>query len=88
MESIGLGFIGPQAPDGGIQADPWPKELPLDSKNVPTFRNKKSDPESATRQLDFVFASNELHERVKVRALNSSEEWGPSDHCRVLIELM
>jgi hypothetical protein len=42
----------------------------------------------ATRQLDFVFASHALANRVSVRALNNNtDEWGPSDHCRVLIEL-
>jgi len=34
MNSLGLDFVGPQAPDGGKQAYPWPKELPKDSKNV------------------------------------------------------
>lgn len=43
--------------------------------------------ESATRQLDFVFASSSLLPRVHVRAMNEREEWGPSDHCRVLIEV-
>ena len=41
-----------------------------------------------TRQLDFVFASQALADRLTVRALNSDhEEWGPSDHCRVAIVL-
>jgi len=38
------------------------------------------------RQLDFVFASKALAEDVSVKALNYPEEWGPSDHCRVVIE--
>ncbi len=84
MEAIGVPFVGPQAPNGR-QADPWPKELPRDSKNVPTYYTEK--PESATRQLDFVFASRWLADSVKVRALNSVEEWGPSDHCRIEIEV-
>jgi len=37
--------------------------------------------------LDFVFASERLAERVRVRALNEPEEWGPSDHCRVEVEV-
>ena len=42
---------------------------------------------NAVRQLDYAFASRGFHERVKVRALNGVEEWGPSDHCRLLIEV-
>ena len=84
MEVAGVPFVGPQAPNGR-QADPWPKELPRDSKNVPTYYTEK--PESATRQLDFVFASRWLADSIKVRALNSVEEWGPSDHCRIEIEV-
>ena len=86
MEALGLPFVGPQYP-GGIQADPWPSELPADSKNVPTFRKAKNKRASAERQLDFVFASKELQGRMNVRALNAPGEWGPSDHCRVSIEL-
>ena len=55
MEALGLPFIGPQHPNGR-QADPWPDELPRESKNVPTYHWDK-DPATATRQLDFVFAS-------------------------------
>lgn len=87
MESLGLMFVGPQAPDGGEQANPWPHELPKDSKNVPTFRFRVHQPETARRQLDFVFASESLRERLRVRALNRPEEWGPSDHCRIAIEV-
>lgn len=87
MNALNLGFVGPQAPHSGQQAAPWPQELPEDSLNVPTFRTKKHDPSTATRQLDFVFASEALHSRLQVKALNSETEWGPSDHCRVLIKL-
>lgn len=87
MKAIGLPFIGPQAPEGGIQASTWPEELPKNSKDVPTYRTKKKNPETATRQLDFVFASESLKDRLHTRAMNKPEEWGPSDHCRILIEL-
>lgn len=85
MEALGLPFVGPQAPNGW-QADPWPEELPRDSKNVPTFR-WGNDSENAKRQLDFVFASKGME--VSVRALNDPdpEKWGPSDHCRIEIEV-
>jgi hypothetical protein len=87
MEALGMEFVGPQVPSGGQQADPWPDELPADSLNVPTYTPRIGEPESARRQLDFVFASTALRGRVTARALNRVEEWGPSDHCRILIEL-
>lgn len=86
MSALGLRFVGPQYP-GGQQASPWPAELPVDSLNVPTYRTRKTKPETATRQLDFVFASESIADRISVRALNNPEEWGPSDHCRILIDV-
>ena len=35
----------------------------------------------------WIFASRGFHERVTVRALNEVDEWGPSDHWRILIEV-
>jgi len=61
--------------------------LPEDSLNVPTFYTNRQTPATASRQLDFVFASESIADRISVKALNSVEEWGPSDHCRVMIEL-
>ena len=86
METLGLSFAGPQHPNGR-QADPWPAELPRDSRNVPTYHTNRQKPETAMRQLDFVFASRPLLESMSVRALNEPEEWGPSDHCRLVIEV-
>ena len=86
MEALGLKFIGPQHPHGR-QAAPWPSELPVDSLNVPTFYHSRQSPETASRQLDFVFASKSIAEQVTVRALNDPAEWGPSDHCQIEIEL-
>jgi exonuclease III len=86
-EAMGLRFVGPQAPNGR-QADPRPAELPEGSRNVPTYHTRQRGPMGATRQLDFVFASHALADRLSVRALNTDpDEWGPSDHCRVAIEL-
>jgi endonuclease/exonuclease/phosphatase family metal-dependent hydrolase len=87
MEALGLPLVGPYAPEGGRSPDPWPAELPWNSTTVPTFRTAVARPETASRQLDFVFASNSLRDRLQVYALNAPEEWGPSDHCRILIEL-
>jgi endonuclease/exonuclease/phosphatase family metal-dependent hydrolase len=86
MAALGLSFMGPQAP-AGRRAEPWPYELPRTSDNVPTYYTTFQSPATATRQLDFVFASNGIAARVQARALNSLEEWGPSDHCRVEIEI-
>ena len=65
MAAMGLPFVRPQHPNGE-QCLPWPAELPRDSKNAPTFRTRMADPSSATRQLDFVFASNDLVGRLRV----------------------
>jgi len=85
-DALGLAFVGPQAPNGH-QANPPPPELPDGSRDVPTFRARRGDPASATRQIDFVFATPTLADRLTVRALNSNDEWGTSDHCRIEIDL-
>jgi hypothetical protein len=82
MAALGLTFVGPQAPNGR-RAEPWPDELPRTSNNVPTYHTKRQTPSTCTRQLDFVFASNKLAERMQVSALNEPDQWGPSDHCRL-----
>ena len=86
MEALGLKFVGPQLPNGR-QAYPWPAELPASSKNLPTFHSIHQTPKTATRQLDFVFASENIEDRMMVTALNQPDEWGSSDHCRILIEM-
>ena len=86
MEALGLTCVGPQAPHGR-QAEPWPDGLPRESKNVPTFHHNRQTPARATIQGDFVFASRWMSSSVRVRALNDPEQWGPSDHCRVEIEV-
>lgn len=85
-EAMGLRFVGPQAPHGR-QAFPAPAELPAGSLDVPTYHTRQQGPRGATRQLDFVFASTSIADRVSVTARNEVEEWGPSDHCRLEINL-
>lgn len=85
FEDLGLEFVGPQYPNGRM-ASPRPSILPADTKNVPTFALYEK-PQNARLQLDYVFASRGFHTGVKVRALNGIEEWGPSDHCRIEIEI-
>ena len=86
FEALGLAFLGPQAPNGrpAVSAQP---DVPFDTRNVPTYRTARQSPEEANRQLDYVFASRGFHEKITVRALNEVDEWGSSDHCRLLIEI-
>ena len=86
MDALGLEMLGPQYPHGR-QADPTPEYLPAGTRNVPTYHTVGQTPETATNQLDWAFASRGFHRDITVRALNEVEEWGPSDHCRLLIEV-
>ena len=86
MQALGLEFLGPQAPHGR-RAKTTPDDVPPDTKNVPTYYSARSRPGNAVNQLDYAFASRGFHEKVSVRAMNDIEEWGPSDHCRLMIEV-
>jgi hypothetical protein len=86
-EALGLAYLGPRAPGGGRQPDPWPDELPPDSSTVPTYHTRTQGPAGATRQLDHAFASASIAHLISVRALNGVADWGPSVHCRILIEV-
>ena len=86
MDVLGLEYKGPTFPNGR-RADPVPPHLTEASLDVPTFRGKGKDPATAQVQLDHVFASRGFHESVRTRALNEVEDFGVSDHCRVLIEV-
>lgn len=87
MSAIGMEFVGPRAGEGGRKADPPSDDVPLDTRNVPTYHSNKASPETAQNQLDYVFASRGYHESVSVRAMNGVDEWGPSDHCRIVIKV-
>ena len=87
MESIGLEFMGPQLPNGR-QAETLATGEPKGSKNVVTYHLPNRTPATASNnQFDFAFASRGFHESINVRALNEVDEWGSSDHCRLLIEV-
>ena len=86
MAALGLEFLGPRAQDGQRPGRPQP-DVPADTRNVPTWVRGGRPAEDADRQLDYVFASRGFHDEVRVRALNGSDEWGSSDHCRLLIEV-
>ena len=87
MAAIGLEFMGPQIPNGR-QAETMGTGEPAESRNVVTYYLPGRNPETASNnQLDYVFASRGFHEEITVRAMNLAEEWGASDHCRLLIEV-
>ena len=87
MQALGLEFRGPQAPNGR-RAETEPDDVPSDTRNVPTFYGgSRGESETAANQLDYAFASRGFHRNVSVRAMNDVEEWGPSDHCRLMIEV-
>ena len=86
MDALGLEFLGPQAPNGRT-ADCTPTDVPSDTDNVPTYHPKKGSPETACDQLDYAFASRGFHECVHVQAMNELDEWGSSDHCRLMIKV-
>ena len=86
LEALGFEFLGPQHPNGRL-ADPSPSGLAPDTRNVPTYHSTRQNPRTAANQLDYVFASQGFHRGVRTRALNEPEEWGPSDHCRIAIQV-
>lgn len=87
FQALGLDYMGPQYP-AGRRADPIPEHLSKKSLDVPTYYHKPSNnPAGAYVQLDHVFASRGFHEEVQAKALNGAEEWGPSDHCRIWIDV-
>ena len=63
--------------------------MPLMGPYSPTFYSKLllQRPADARLQLDYVFASRAIADRLRIRALNQPAEWGPSDHCRIVIDL-
>ncbi len=85
MNALGFEYMGPQHPNGR-RADPTPEHLPEDTKNVVTYYPGNS-PATARLQLDHVFASRGFHESIRTSAMNGVDEWGSSDHCRILIEV-
>ena len=73
MDALGIELLGPHPGKG--------------TGSVPTYRTRAKSSATAKTQLDWAFASRGFHRSVTVRALNSVEEWGSSDHCRLLIQV-
>ena len=86
FDVLGFEYLGPQFPNGR-KADPHPDHLPENTKNVPTYKSPRMTALTAQLQLDHVFASRGFHEKINTRALNSADQWGSSDHCRLFIEI-
>ena len=86
FKALGLEFLGPQLPNGSATLCTAPG-YPENTRDVPTWHTNRQTPAEANRQLDYTFASRGFHEMVTARALNGVEEWGSSDHCRLLIEV-
>ena len=74
MSELEVPFIGPQTPEWGKQAAPLPKELLLDNKNVPTFYSNSQPLATASRQPDFVFASESIRDSLTVCERNQSDD--------------
>ena len=93
IQALGLEFKGPQWPDADRLADPVPQGLPTDTKNVPTYltaweRRRMHDRNIVSgNQLDYMFASRGFHDSVRVHAANDNAGFGPSDHCRILLDV-
>ena len=81
LQSLGVKYMGQQHPNGR-KASPPPRGLPADTKNVPTQQH----PGKAANRLDYAFASRGFHRNMRSYALNEPEEWGPSDHCQIVIK--
>ena len=86
MSALGLEYLGPKHPNGR-QAYPTPDFMKPDAENVVTYYTRGNSAATADRQLDYVFASRGFHESVQVCALNAVNEWGASDHSRLMIEV-
>lgn len=86
MKALGLEYMGPSYPNGR-HSDPKPAHLPDDTKNVPTYYSRTRTPATAHVQVDHVFASRGFHNSIRTHAINGVDEWGSSDHCRILIEV-
>lgn len=82
LGSLGMAFLGPQYPNGR-QSERVDDSIAAGTKNVATYRTTRGK----ENQLDYVFASRGFHESIRTCALNGIDEWGSSDHCRILIEI-
>lgn len=83
LEELDLRLQGPHHPNGE-QAAPRPPDLQPGTVNVPTYVTSRGNKVS---QLDYCCVTPDLVHRTEVRAHNAEADWGPSDHCRVMIDV-
>ena len=86
LSALGLEYMGPRYPHGRKEAVRR-AELSESSLEIPTYYTVSQAPATAAIQLDHVFVSRGLHNDVAVRAMNDVDEWGSSDHCRIVIDV-
>ena len=88
MQALGFDLIGPFASDGGLHRNAPEREwMQPPETSTPTYYTTRETSAVAWRQLDFVFASRSIASGVTAVALNREDEWGPSDHCRIMIDV-
>lgn len=101
MEAVreATGFNGPAIVGGDINTERHSGStvfdgmaeigIPLAGPDGVTKYNKlgRQQPSDADRQYDYVFATPDLAARMSVEAVNAPTEWGPSDHCRVVVDI-
>ena len=101
MEAVreAIGFNGPAIVGGDINTERHSGStvfngmaeigIPLAGPDGVTKYNKlgRQQPSDADRQYDYVFATPDLAARMSVEAVNDPTEWGPSDHCRVVVDI-
>ena len=83
LDALGFCFVACDG-DGPTTQTPG---LPGDSDAVVTFRSKKADPATGRFQLDYVYVTPNLFDRTTATALNVGDQWGPSDHCQIGIDI-
>lgn len=87
MQALGFELIGPFCSENGLHRDAPHGLMQPPATSTPTYHTTHENPSVAWRQLDFVFASRSIAAEVTATALNREDEWGPSDHCRIVIEV-
>ncbi len=88
MTALGFDRVGPFRGESGIHREAPPREpMPTPPNITPTYYTTREDPSTAWRQLDHVFVSSSIAQSVTTQALNHPAEWGPSDHCQIVIDL-
>ena len=81
-----LQYVSTPRPDD-LNSVRSPEDVEYALWELTIIHSNRQAPATATRQLDFAFASERLAKDVRVSAMNDPDHWGPSDHCRIEIEV-